>query len=249
MQIADAIDEEFSLFSMQMATSHCCTAFDYEVSCIIGKYLNACVKASETVLLLKPGGKFPEYFQYLQDKLAYGRYVGHPPPPSLRTIILNRDNDRSAAVRRVQEPAPRPNNIRDNGGFNLGAWRGGGRVITLRQCCIPADGNPDSRPRPIQRLRLLPVQNTRGICRKIYLSILGGAALCKLWHMGFRCFKEPPGKGSPIHSLELVIDKVAATMFTSQAPAPAAGVNGIKGSVPDREAEPHRLHLPSYQRW
>ena len=56
MQIADAIDEEFSLFSMQMATSHCCTPFDYEVSCIKGNYLNACVKASETVLLLKPGG-------------------------------------------------------------------------------------------------------------------------------------------------------------------------------------------------
>ena len=188
------------------------------------------------------------YFQYLRDKLTYGRYAGHPPPPSFRTIILNRDNHRSAAFRRVQEPAPRPNNSRDDGGFNLGTGRGGGSVITPRQRCIPADGNPDPNPCPIYRLRLLPVQNTCGICRKIYLSILGGAALCKLWHMGFRCFKEAPGKGSPIHSLELVIDKVAATMVTSQAPAPAAGVNGSKGSVPDREAEPHRLHLPSYQR-
>ena len=82
LQIADAIDEEFALFSMQMDTSHRCTAFDYEVSCIIGNYLNACVKASATVLLLNPGGKIPVYFQYLQDDLAYCHSVGHPPPPT-----------------------------------------------------------------------------------------------------------------------------------------------------------------------
>ena len=35
-QVIDAINEDFSLFSLQMATGHCCTAFAYDVSCIIG---------------------------------------------------------------------------------------------------------------------------------------------------------------------------------------------------------------------
>ena len=69
------------------------------------------------------------------------------------------------------------------------------------------------------------------MCRKIYLSILGGSALCKLWHMDFGCFKEAPRKGSLFHPLALVIDKVAATMVTSRDPAPAAGVNGSNGST------------------
>ena len=47
-QVVDTIDEYFSLFSIQMATSNSCAAFTYYVSCITGTYLKSCVKDSET---------------------------------------------------------------------------------------------------------------------------------------------------------------------------------------------------------
>ena len=87
------------MFSLQMATSHHCTAFAYDVSCIIGNYLNACMKASATVSLTDPGGRILVSFQYLINKLIHGRYVGIPLPPSLWTLLVTHDTKRAVAAR------------------------------------------------------------------------------------------------------------------------------------------------------
>ena len=54
--VINALDKDFTSFSLQMCTSYRCTEFVYYVSCIIGKYLNACVKALATVSFTDPGG-------------------------------------------------------------------------------------------------------------------------------------------------------------------------------------------------
>ena len=74
-----------------MEISHRCTTFDYDVSCIIGNYLNVCMKASVTVSLLYPGGRILVSFQYLKDNLSHSHYVGGPLLTSLRTLLLTRD--------------------------------------------------------------------------------------------------------------------------------------------------------------
>ena len=63
LQIINTIDEKFDFFLIQMATIHRCTAFAYDVSCIMGDYLNYFVKALAMVLLSDPGGRIPVYFQ------------------------------------------------------------------------------------------------------------------------------------------------------------------------------------------
>ena len=44
-QVVGAINEDFALLSLQRVTRHRCTTLAYDESCIIGNYLNACVKA------------------------------------------------------------------------------------------------------------------------------------------------------------------------------------------------------------
>ena len=56
MQVVDALNEEFSSFSLQMATIHRCIDFAYDISCITGNYLNAFVKVSAMALLSYLGG-------------------------------------------------------------------------------------------------------------------------------------------------------------------------------------------------
>ena len=72
-------------------------------------------------------------------------------------------------------------------------------------------------PRTIQRLRLLPGENTRGICREVALLTLGGVALCKRWHLGYACFGDCPRAASHIHSPVAVVDEVAAAMTAERA--------------------------------
>ena len=56
-----------------------------------------------------------------------------------------------------------------------------------------------SNPRPIQRMHLLPGENTRDICREVSLPTLGGVAFCKRWHLGYGCFEDCPRAASHIH--------------------------------------------------
>ena len=61
-QVVDAIKKDFASLYLQMGTIHGCTTFTYDVSCTIGSYLNACVKASVMVYLSDPAEK-PGVFQ------------------------------------------------------------------------------------------------------------------------------------------------------------------------------------------
>ena len=131
----------------------------------------------------------------------------------------------TAASRRFQEPAPGPVNDRDNGSSNLSAGRGGGG--TPRQRRIPANEAPYPNPNPIQRLCLMPDENTFRMCQNISLSILGGAAFCKLYHAGFTRFTEFPRKGFHVHPLTSLIDKEAVAMATVRGPVPASHGTGI----------------------
>ena len=137
-----------------MGASHRCAAFAYDVPCIIGNYLNACVKASETISLADLGGIILESFKYLREKLSHIRYVGRPLPPYLGTLLLTRDTKRAAAARHVRETAPVPANGGTDGGSILGTVKGSGGV-TPGQLLIPENGAPNTNPLLIQRLRLL----------------------------------------------------------------------------------------------
>ena len=123
LQVVDTIDEDFALFCLQMGTNHRCTAFTYDVSCIMGNYLYACVKVSETVSLTDPGGRIQVSFKYLRDKISHSCYVGRPIPPSLGTLLLEHDSDRVAVARCVREPSTGPANSGTDGGSSLGAVR------------------------------------------------------------------------------------------------------------------------------
>ena len=79
-QVVDSINKDFTLFSLQMAMSHCCTAFAYNVSYIIGNYLNSCVKVLVTVSPADPGRRIPVSIQYMMDELRYYRYMGRLTP-------------------------------------------------------------------------------------------------------------------------------------------------------------------------
>ena len=112
------------------------------------------------------------------------------------------------------------------GGPNVGsilvAVKGGSRGGTPGQRQIPANGAPNTNPRLIQRLCLLPRENTHGMCWNIPLPILGGATFFKCWHTGFPCFAEFPRKGLHIHPSKVATNKVASAMSNFWYPAPAA---------------------------
>ena len=82
-----------------------------------------------------------------------------------------------------------------------------------------------ANPRPIQRLRLLPGENTRGMCREVAFPTLGGVTFCKRWHLGHTCFRDCPRRASHTHPPVAIVDTVAALMEedrTARAPVPAA---------------------------
>ena len=87
-QVVEVINKGFSSVAMQISTIHCCIAFEYDVSCIIGTYLYACVKASATASVSDPGGRILTSFRYLGEKLSHGRYVERPLPPSLKNLLF-----------------------------------------------------------------------------------------------------------------------------------------------------------------
>ena len=98
-------------------------------------------------------------------------------------------------------------------------------------------GQVVSNPRPIQSLRLLPGENTRGICREVALPTLGVVAFCKRWHLGYGCFGNCPRSASHIHPLVSVVDEVVEELTANRGrgPQPQRRL--------DREAVPHRPRL------
>ena len=74
-----------------------------------------------------------------------------------------------------------------------------------------------ANPRPIQCLRLLPGENTRGVCREVALPTLGGFAFYKRWHLGYACFGDCPRAASHVHPPVAVVDEVIAAMTAERA--------------------------------
>ena len=151
--------------------------------------------------------------------------MGRPLPPSLHNILATRDSDRAAAARRARKPAPGPTIVRR---VALGVVLGGagGSSAPPRQRRGGGDGgDPCPNPHPIQRLRLLLGENTPGVC------ILGGAAFCKRWHLGFSCFSKCPWKGSHIHPSVVVVDKVVVAIAMARSPAVGAVRSTCQGGV------------------
>ena len=74
-----------------MATSHHCTARAYNVSFIIGTYLNVCTEALTAAYISDLGGRISVSFQYLREKISHGWDVGRPLLPFLKTLFLTRD--------------------------------------------------------------------------------------------------------------------------------------------------------------
>ena len=82
------IDENFTSFEQQVATTSSCTSFAYDLSRTEAAYYNACIRASTTILLGDPGRHTPVSFTMLLDELTWGRYRGQPLPVSLQTLLL-----------------------------------------------------------------------------------------------------------------------------------------------------------------
>ena len=77
-QVVEVVNKGFSSVAMQISTSHCCIAYEYDVSFIIGTYLNVCMKAPETDSLSDPGGQIMTSFQYLGEKNQSWAVRGKP---------------------------------------------------------------------------------------------------------------------------------------------------------------------------
>ena len=72
-------------------------------------------------------------------------------------------------------PPPAPQN-RNEAVRAEGTSQGGAPVAPRGRRREERGGQAVSNPRPIQRLRLLPGENTWGICREVALPTLGGVA-------------------------------------------------------------------------
>ena len=79
-------------------------------------------------------------------------------------------------------------------------------------------------PCPIQRLRILSGENTRGVCRDVALPTLGSVAFCKRWHMGKTNFGDFPQAESHLHPTGDIVDEVAAAMVADRAARVATAV-------------------------
>ena len=79
-----------------MKKNYRCTAFVYDVSCIIGNYLNDCMETLEKVLLSEPGGRIPEYFQYMKDDTSHNRLHMLTQSVFYHHVLLNNMGDNAS---------------------------------------------------------------------------------------------------------------------------------------------------------
>ena len=180
------------------------------------------MKVLATASVSDPKGRILTIFQYLREELSHGRYMGRPLPPSLHNILATQDSDRAAAARCARKRALVPT-IVGRVALDVVLGSAGGSSAPPGQQREGEGGNPCPNPHLIQRLCLFPGENTRGVCRNVTLSILGGAAFCKHWHLGLSCFRDFPWKGSHIHPLVVVVvDKVSAAIAMNRSPAVGA---------------------------
>lgn len=204
------IDDNFESFERQVNSTSACTTFAYDVSRVEARYYNGCVAASSTCDLGDAGAVTPVSFQLLIDELRWGRYRGQQLPASLQLLLLPSNGSPAASDPPLHQPpaaTPPPSTPVDSGD--------GGRQNR--------EGTPVQNPRPIQRLRLQPGENTRGILRNISLPVVNGGVFCKRWHLGMTCFSNCQRVRSHVHPPLATVDTVASHLGVERAAAAAAG--------------------------
>ena len=163
LPLVDWIDENRSEWGRIMEDTEATTRFAYDVSWLVGRYLNACILVSLATRQEDPGAQTPCLFQVHHCRTR-PRVVHRTPatcvPPSLLSVRAQR---RALAAPLTLPPSPQ---IRyepeDNGNESQG---GRGALVAPRghrrdEC----SGEAITNLRPIERLRLLLGENTWGVC-------------------------------------------------------------------------------------
>ena len=86
------------------------------------------------------------------------------------------------------------------------------------------NGEVIPNPCPIQRLRILSGESTRGMCLHLALPTPGGVAFSKRWHMGYTYFGDCLRAASPLHPAGDILDEVASEMAMDRAARSASAV-------------------------
>ena len=160
-----------------MEDAEATTRFAYDMSWVMGRYLNACILASLVERQGEPGARTPCSFQFIIAELDHMRYASRQLPASLQGLLSVRSRQRALSAPSTPPPAPQIRYEPAEGTDSkcrrdalVAAW--GRRREDL-------SGEVIANPRTIQRLRLLPRENTRWMCREVALPTLRGFAFCK----------------------------------------------------------------------
>ena len=167
LPLVDWIDDNRSEWGRIMKDAEATTRFTYNVSWVVGRYLNACILASSAARQGDLGARMPCSFHFIISKLDHGQYAGRQPPTSLQGLLSVRARRRALAAPSTPSPAP-PIRYEPAGG-NDSQGRRGAMVAPWGRRCEDRSGEANANPRPIQNLRLLPGENTRGMCMEVSL--------------------------------------------------------------------------------
>ena len=228
LPLVNCIDRNRTEWVRLMADQETMTRFAYDVPWIILAYLNTCILTSTVVAEGDPGARTLVTFQYLIDELENGWYTGRALLKSLQDLLIVRVGKLEALALAAALPLLAPRTLGGDGraiGGGGGGGGGGGRVI------LPRGWRWNERnrevipnPCPIQRLRILSGENTRGMLWDVALPTLGGVAFCKRWHMGYTCFGDFLRAASHLHSVGDIVDELEAAMATDRAARAASAV-------------------------
>ena len=167
MDVVDHIDSNFLIFERQMSTPSRCTAVVYGISRVTARYYNECIRASTTALDINAqGSAITVSFALPRDELTWGRYVGPQLPGNLQSLIFIPAGGVDPSPDTPAETPPGPVIPARAGGLQGSTPRGNG-----------LNGDPVTNLRPIQRLRLLPGDNNRGVLRNVTLPKINGCVL------------------------------------------------------------------------
>ena len=84
--LVDWIDKNRSKWGRIMEDAEATTRFAYDMSWVMGRYLNACILASLVERQGDPGARTPCSFQFIIAELDHRRYAGRQ-LPAYRTMI------------------------------------------------------------------------------------------------------------------------------------------------------------------
>ena len=98
LPLVDWIDENRSEWGRIMEDAESTTSFAYNVSWVVGLYLNTCILASSAARQGDPGARTPCSFQFIIAELYHRRYVSRQLPASLQGLLNARARRRSLAA-------------------------------------------------------------------------------------------------------------------------------------------------------